>query len=71
MLSMVVLAVLFGISMILIPVEKTKALLDVLKSANEVILKLVDIIMLIAPIGVFALISGWTYLFWYLVVSSW
>lgn len=58
MLSMVVLAVLFGISMILIPAEKTKPLLDVLNSANEVILKLVDIIMLIAPIGVFALISG-------------
>jgi Na+/H+-dicarboxylate symporter len=58
MLSMVLIAVIFGISMILIPIEKTKPLLDVLKSANEVILKMVDIIMLIAPIGVFALISG-------------
>lgn len=58
MLSMVLIAVVFGISMILIPTEKTKPLLDVLNSANEVILKMVDIIMLIAPIGVFALISG-------------
>ena len=58
MLSMVLIAVIFGISMVLIPAEKTKPLLDVLNSINEVVLKMVDIIMLIAPIGVFALISG-------------
>jgi len=58
MLSMVLIAVIFGISIILIPTEKTKPLLDVFKSVNEVILKMVDLIMLVAPIGVFALISG-------------
>jgi proton glutamate symport protein len=58
MLSIVLLAVLFGIAIVMTPAEKTKALLGVLDSVNEVVLKTVDIIMLLAPIGVFALISG-------------
>lgn len=58
MLSMVLIAVIFGISMILLPAEKTAPLLGVLNSINEIVLKMVDLIMLTAPIGVFALISG-------------
>lgn len=58
MLSMVVIAILFGIATILVPREKAQPLLNLMNSANEVTLKVVDIIMLIAPIGVFALISS-------------
>lgn len=58
MLSIVFIAILFGIAIIMIPQEKVKPLLDVFNAANEVVLKVVDIIMLIAPIGVFALISS-------------
>ena len=47
MLSMVIIAVIFGISMVLIPAEKTKPLLDVLNAINDVVLEMVDIIMLI------------------------
>lgn len=58
MLSMVVIAILFGIATILVPAEKSQPLITLMNSANEVTLKVVDIIMLLAPIGVFALISS-------------
>lgn len=58
MLSMVVIAILFGIATILVPAEKSHPLITLMNSANEVTLKVVDIIMLLAPIGVFALISS-------------
>ncbi|HYG14324.1 MAG TPA: dicarboxylate/amino acid:cation symporter [Bacteroidia bacterium] len=58
MLSMVIIAVVFGIASIMIPREKAEPLLKFMDSANEVILKVVDIVMLMAPIGVFALISS-------------
>lgn len=58
MLSMVIIAVVFGIASIMIPREKAEPLLKFVDSANEVTLKVVDIVMLLAPIGVFALISS-------------
>lgn len=58
MLSMVVIAIIFGIATILVPREKALPLLKFMDSANEVTLKVVDIIMIIAPYGVFALISA-------------
>lgn len=58
MLSMVVIAILFGVATILVPAEKSQPLITLMNSANEVTLKVVDIIMLLAPIGVFALISS-------------
>ncbi len=58
MLQAVFFAVFFGIGMVLLPGEKTAGVRLFFDGANEIILKLVDIIMLMAPIGVFALISA-------------
>ena len=57
MLQIVFVALLIGIGIIQIPDEKGKPLKDFFKSLAEVVIKLVDLIMLMAPIGVFALIS--------------
>lgn len=58
MLPIITFALLFGISMILIPIEKARAIRSVFESANDVILKMIDIIMEYSPIGVFALLSA-------------
>jgi Na+/H+-dicarboxylate symporter len=51
-------ALFFGIGLILIPAEKAKAVKDFFDAFNEVILKLIDLIMLVAPYGVFALLAA-------------
>ncbi|MCX7998347.1 MAG: dicarboxylate/amino acid:cation symporter [Leptospiraceae bacterium] len=58
MLPIITFALLFGISMILIPIEKAIPIRNVFESANDVILKMIDIIMEYSPIGVFALLSA-------------
>ena len=57
MLQVIFFAILFGISMILIPPKKSKPIKEFFDSLNEVILKIIDIIMLFAPYGVFALLA--------------
>lgn len=56
MLQIIVFALIFGICITLIG-EKVKPLLDIIIQVNEVLLKMIGVIMLVAPIGVFALIS--------------
>lgn len=56
MLQIIVFAILFGISMTLIG-EPAKPLLNVINQANDVMIKIIGIVMLVAPYGVFALIS--------------
>jgi len=58
MLQIILFAVLFAISMILIPGKKMKPVKDFIDSLNDIILKLIDIIMLSAPYGVFALLAA-------------
>src|SRR5690606_9676208 len=58
MLQIVFVAVLIGIGIIQVPHEHVRVLLDFFKGLNEVIIRLVDLIMLMAPLGVFALIAG-------------
>ena len=58
MLQVIFFAVFFGIGLILIPEEKSKPVKDFFDSFNEVILKLIDLIMLAAPYGVFALLAA-------------
>jgi len=48
----------FGIGLILIPEEKAKTVKSFFDGFNEVILKMVDLIMLAAPYGVFALLAA-------------
>ncbi len=58
MLQVVFLAIFVGVGLVQLPKEKAKPLLDVVESTNAVIIRLVDLIMLAAPVGVFALIAG-------------
>ncbi len=58
MLQVIFFTIFFGIGMILLPEKKSKPVKDFFDSLNEVILKLIDLIMLIAPYGVFALLAA-------------
>jgi len=58
MLQVIFFAIFFGIGLILIPENKAKPVKDFFDGFNEVILKLIDIIMLAAPYGVFALLAA-------------
>ena len=56
MLQIIVFAILFGMCITLIG-KKGETLLDMISQINEVLLKMITVIMLTAPVGVFALIS--------------
>lgn len=58
MLQVVFVAILFGIGIIQIKSSKSKTLVDFFDAMNDVIIKIVDLIMLFAPYGVFALIAS-------------
>ncbi len=58
MLQVIFFAILFGIGMILIPSEKSAPVKAFFDSFNEVILKFIDLIMLVAPLGVFSLLAA-------------
>lgn len=58
MLQVIFFALFFGIGIILIPEEKSKPVKAFFDSFNSVILKLIDIIMLASPYGVFALLAA-------------
>lgn len=57
MLQVVFVAVLIGVGLIQIPKTKAGILIDFFSGLNDVIIKIVEIIMLLAPVGVFALIA--------------
>jgi Na+/H+-dicarboxylate symporter len=57
MLQIIFFAIIFGIAITLIG-ESVKPLLDTINQINEVLLKIIGLVMLAAPIGVFALISN-------------
>ena len=57
MLQVIFFSILFGIAMILIPEKKSRPIKDFFDSFNEVILKIIDLIMSFAPYGVFALLA--------------
>ncbi len=58
MLQVIFFVIFFGIGMILIPEDKSKPVKAFFDGLNEVILKLIDLIMLGAPYGVFALLAA-------------
>ena len=58
MLQVIFFALFFGIGMILIPEDKSKPVKKFFDSFNYIILKLIDIIMISAPYGVFALLAA-------------
>ena len=58
MLQVIFFALFFGIGMILLPYKKIKSVKKFFDSFNSIILKLIDLIMLAAPYGVFALLAA-------------
>ncbi|WP_158837625.1 dicarboxylate/amino acid:cation symporter [Polaribacter sp. L3A8] len=58
MLQIIFFALFVGISLLLIPKKKAKPLMNFFDSLNEVVMKMVDLIMLFAPYAVFALLSN-------------
>ena len=58
MLQVIFFAILFGIAMIMLPKDKTTYVKGFFDGVNDIILQIVDIIMLMAPYGVFALLGG-------------
>tara|TARA_Y100000768_G_scaffold376111_1_gene347773 strand:+ start:92 stop:1351 length:1260 start_codon:yes stop_codon:yes gene_type:complete len=57
MLQVIFFALFFGIGMILLPEKKVSPVKEFIDSLNTIILKLIDLIMLSAPYGVFALLA--------------
>ncbi len=58
MLQVIFFAIFFGISMLLVKDEQAKPIKDFFDSLNDIILKMVDLIMLSAPYAVFALLAS-------------
>lgn len=58
MLQVILFVILLGIGLILIEEKKARPVVDFFKGLNEVIMKIIDIIMLFSPIGVFALMAS-------------
>ena len=58
MLQVIFLAMFLGISLLLVGEKSAKPLKDVFDSLNDVVLKMVDLIMLTAPYAVFALLAN-------------
>ncbi|MCD0459279.1 dicarboxylate/amino acid:cation symporter [Roseiconus lacunae] len=57
MLQIVFVSLMVGIGLIQLEKAQAKPMIDVLESLNHVVIRLVDLIMLFAPIGVFSLIA--------------
>ena len=58
MLQVVFFALFFGVCLVLVPNEHTRAIKSLVQGLSDITIKMVDLIMIIAPIGVFALIAG-------------
>jgi proton glutamate symport protein len=58
MLQVIFFSILFGVAMIFVPEKKVKPVKEFINGLNEVVLKIIDLIMKTAPYGVFALIAA-------------
>jgi Na+/H+-dicarboxylate symporter len=58
MLQVIFFVIFFAIGLILIPTEKSAPVKAFFDGLNDVILKMIDLIMLAAPVGVFALLAA-------------
>lgn len=58
MLQVIFFAILFGLAIISLPRDKTKSVRKVVDSLNDIVLKIIEIIMKFAPYGVFALLAS-------------
>jgi proton glutamate symport protein len=58
MLQVVFFAIIMGIALLKVPEDKSKPVIKFFEGLNDVIIKIVEFIMLLAPYGVFALIAS-------------
>lgn len=58
MLQIIFIAILVGVAVIMVGEQKSAALMNLIDSLNDIVLKIIDIVMEFAPIGVFALMTG-------------
>ncbi len=58
MLQVIFFAIFFGVTLLYIPRDKAKPVIDFINGSNEIFLKMVDIVMKAAPFFVFALLAG-------------
>jgi Na+/H+-dicarboxylate symporter len=58
MLQVIFFSIFFGIALVMIPGEKTRIVKEFFKGVNEIVLKMVDMVMRLAPYGVFALLAA-------------
>ncbi|MFT5920259.1 MAG: Na+/H+-dicarboxylate symporter, partial [Granulosicoccus sp.] len=58
MLQVIFFAIFFGLTILMIPRKVAQPMIDLVDSANEIFLKMVDIVMKAAPFFVFALLAG-------------
>jgi len=58
MLQVIFFAIFFGIAMILVPEEKVRSIKAFFDGLNDIVLKMIDLVILMAPYGVFALLAG-------------
>lgn len=58
MLQVVFAALFAGVALLMIPREKAQPLISVFDSLSELVIKMVDLIMRIAPVGVFCLLAS-------------
>jgi Na+/H+-dicarboxylate symporter len=70
MLQIIFFALFFGIALTVLSEEKRKPLIDVLESVNDAMVVIVEMIMKIAPYGVFILIAAVAGRFGYQVILS-
>ncbi len=58
MLQVIIVAILIGVGLLQLEPDKAKPLVDLFDSLASLVIRLVGLIMLMAPLGVFALIAG-------------
>lgn len=58
MLQIIFFAILFAIAMVLLKQSQVKTVRNIFDGLNDIIIKLIEMIMLFAPYGVFALLAG-------------
>lgn len=58
MLQVIFFAIFFGITIVLIPREKSQPVVDFIEGLNAIFLKMVEMVMQAAPLFVFALLAG-------------
>lgn len=58
MLQIILVALLIGVAIVVLGTEKTAPFTAVIDATEAIILKIIDFIMQIAPVGVFALLAG-------------